>query len=153
MGVSTDGQLSFGVTFEEGFEFPWDFDHNGDIESWWLDVRGFLPSVPRPWTKDGDYAPGFIKSDPRITEWLSQKSTWLKANPIPVEVVNYCSGDYPLYLLATRHTENYRGYPKKIDPHAMLDTRRDAERLKKFMDEWGIENDQEPAWWLSSYWG
>ena len=31
MGLSTDGEISFGIVFDEGFEFPWD-EYDYDIE-------------------------------------------------------------------------------------------------------------------------
>jgi len=49
MGISTNGQLHFGIKFEDGFEFPWDFDdemksswRSDDIEHWWREVNGFI---------------------------------------------------------------------------------------------------------------
>jgi len=36
MGVSTDAQISFGVMFPEGYEFPWEKDeYDWDINTWW----------------------------------------------------------------------------------------------------------------------
>lgn len=50
MGVSTDGQLSYGVVIKEDYELPWENTlHNGDIDDWWLDVRGFKPMVYIVW--------------------------------------------------------------------------------------------------------
>ena len=38
MGVSTDGQISFGILLDEGVETPWDDEKYAfDIEKWWVD--------------------------------------------------------------------------------------------------------------------
>lgn len=42
MSTSTDGQICFGVVFEEDYEFPWDDENN--FEKWWQTVNGFKPS-------------------------------------------------------------------------------------------------------------
>lgn len=36
MGISTDGEICYGIIFEDGYEFPWDIDHEGDPEMWWI---------------------------------------------------------------------------------------------------------------------
>jgi len=44
MGVSTDGQICFGIALDddEATKFPWDTDeHDGDIEHWWLYEEGY----------------------------------------------------------------------------------------------------------------
>ena len=42
MGVSTDGQICFGIAFEECTEFPWDSEeYDGDIDAWWLSLSSF----------------------------------------------------------------------------------------------------------------
>lgn len=156
MGTSTNGQLSFGVVFEDGFEFPWDADpHDGDIESWWRDVRGFVNPVEYPYDESGEYNPGIDEDSPVVDQYFDNQRNWLNANPIPVELVNYCSGDYPMYLLATKHVDNYRGSPKLIDVDSdfIRDTADAEKKLREFLDEFGIESDGEIGWWLSSYWG
>lgn len=154
MGTSTNGQLSFGVCFKEGFEFPWDAEpYEGDYKTWWRDVRGFKNPVDSPYTETGEYKPGVTKDSPVIDEYFKAQREWDKANPFPVEVVNYCSGEYPMWMLATKHISNRRGYPEAVDLAALIDTKAALSTLMDFMAEFKIECEESPKWWLSSYWG
>ena len=154
MSTSTDGQLSFGIVFEEGFEFPWDESHDGDIEGWWREVNGFVNPVESPFDDNtGWYKPG-IKANPEIvSRYFAEQRKWDEENPVPVQEVNYCSGDYPMSLLATKHMFACRGEPLEVDVDSLLDTAEAAKTLKDFIDRFGIEAEGEPRWWLSSYWG
>lgn len=154
MGVSTDGQLSYGIVFEEGFEFPWDYpDFDGDMDEWWMFVNGFENPIESPYTSDGQgYREGFNENSPEIPEYFKNRRNWMESNPLPVELVNYCSLEYPIYLLATKHYCASRGYPEEIDPRILLDTTEPKERLKKFVNQYGIQTDCEPRWWLTSFW-
>jgi len=157
MGVSTDGVISYGIVYEEGFEFPWyEFD---DVEEWWREYRGgFNPSV-KPYTAEGDYAPGFSAEDPRVDVYFEELRAWEQSNPMPFEIVNYCSDDCPLYMLAVPEVGRCasRGYPEKIP--TLFDDSADklAERLPAFLDCLReldlLSDDAEPTWYLSSYWG
>lgn len=178
MGVSTDGQLCFGVMFDEGFEFPWGWDgdgeFDGDIEEWWRSVNGYVCPMESPWDEDGNRNPGYSDNDPRIDEYFRVRREWLEANPIPVDLVNYCSGDCAMYIL-TLDNERLnmtarRGYPVVVNvfdlQRAVEETQ--AERvLLQFMQMYGIgeagltdsstrfSEDGEilaPKWWLSSLW-
>ncbi len=81
MGVSTNGQLWYGVVFEDGYEFPWDAEpFDGDEREWWRAERGF------------DEAKGYPAEG-----WLEYQKAFDAEHPCPVETVNYCSGDYPMY--------------------------------------------------------
>ena len=154
MGTSTNGQLSFGVIFEEGFTFPWDADpYDGSIQSWWLDIRGFVNPIPSPFDEHGEYKPGINSKSPVIGEYLRYEREWMEKNPIPVRVVNYCSGNYPMYILAIKHIYNSRGYPQQVDVAELLNTNNDELKLREFLEEFKIEYNNEIKWWLSSYWG
>ena len=152
MGVSTNGQLCYGVLFEEGFEFPW--DEYDDIEDWWAKVKGFTPTV-YPYNSEGDYAEGINAKSPEIDIYHNEKSEWEKANPIPVELVNYCSCDYPMYILTVPSANYYnsRGDAVGIDPTKLLDEQGEAhDILIQFLKEFEIEYEDEPCWLLSSLW-
>lgn len=42
MGVSTNAEISYGIIFEEDFEFPWTDGEDNDIDNWWLyTVNGY----------------------------------------------------------------------------------------------------------------
>lgn len=153
MGVSTDGQLSYGCVFEEGFEFPWDDEkYEGDIEEWWMDVSGFVNPVENPYGADGNYKPGFDEGSPEIGKFFESERNWLKNNPIPVELVNYCSGDYPMFLLASKDIEAIRGGPTNVDQDFMSDVETVHKKLIDFLTTYNIDYDPaEVGWWLSSY--
>lgn len=155
MGVSTDGQLSYGVVFEEGFEFPWDSeDFGGDIDAWWESVNGFVNPVEYPFTKEGDYKPGMNDKSPQIAEYFAETRKWAREHPIPVELVNYCSGDYSMYIVATKHISNSRGSTEVIKLEDLLSNQWLWEfTLLEFLTKYNIEHDKKPAWHLSSYWG
>jgi len=159
MGQSTNGQLCYGIVFDEGFEFPWtNFDGDGgELEDWWIEVaHGYKPPF-ECFDEDGDYLPGFKTHDPRVDEYFSHRRAFKNAHPLPVVEVNYCSGDYPMYILAVPQScrSNYRGDPKSIDPAQLVVTADQVNLLLDFCKTHGIEltAEQSPQWWLSSYWG
>ncbi len=157
MGQSTDGQISYGVYFEEGFEFPWSEDkYEGDIDDWWRDVNGYKPPF-EPFTEEGHWAEGFSTKDPRMKEYHGHRMSWDEDNPIPVELVNACSCDYPEWIVSIPGTVTRcnRGYPTQLEPeNGEFDvSKEDIENLMAFFEKYGIECPSKPAWYLSSYLG
>lgn len=155
MGQSTNGIICFGVPCEEGTEFPWDDEgFDGDIVEWWRAINGFT-DIHSPFTALGDYSPGWSRDDPRLTEYYEHRARWLAEHPVPVELENYCSGDYPMYAITVPWLgmRCYRGYPETFDPRSLVATDRQVEDLKAFMVKHGINGDGEPRWLLISYWG
>lgn len=108
MGVSTDGQICYGILFEEGVEFPWDDERfDGDMDDWWLfEVLKFRHSF-EIYDPDGNYIDGTRPSQERISEYYNESREFLKANPCPVTKVTHCSCDYPMCILAVPHTFKY----------------------------------------------
>lgn len=158
MGQSTDGQISYGIAFEEGFEFPWDLgDSDGDIEDWWLAESGWKWEGEEPFTEDRrDYAPGMSSEHPTVRAYFASMRAWKDAHPgPPVELVNYCSGDYPMYALVVPSSVRTasRGGPEIFDPAELTVTEKERAALLGFCEKYGIEHDDEPAWLLTSYWG
>ncbi len=154
MGQSTNGIIAYGSIFEEGFEFPWDDDkYDFDIGEWWECVMNYEP-IYQPWTESGGYAPGWVREDPRFTEYFQHKRDWLKENPLPVAVENYCHGDYPMYALVIPTTviTALRGDPESFDPRGLCFSATELHDFKKFMDLFEISY-EEPQWLLMSYWG
>lgn len=148
MGQSTDGEISFGYIFEEGFEFPW--DQYDDIEDWWRDVNGFAPTF-YPYNEEGGHKPGVTKD--QIDAYFDEKREWVKNNSFPVQLVNYCSGECPMYILAVPGsvlTAN-RGYPKVITEMTVTNEQKAA--LLDFCVKYEIDlEEQEPLWRVSSCW-
>lgn len=87
--------------------------------------------------------------------YFAERQAFKDAHPLPVDVVLHCSYDYPMYIIAVTGTEHSarRGYPKAIDPAALVVTGEQIEAMKKFCGEHGIEIPGEPQWYLSSMWG
>ena len=153
MVQSTDGQLSYGVVFDEDFEFPWDAEQwEGDIEEWWRDVKGFSNPMYYPFDQEGDYEPGYNCGSPEVGDYFRYRREWLESNPIPIEVVNYCSCDCPQYLLASRHMSCSRGRPQEVSVEFLRETDEAFQDLAAFLDEYDIKSENEASWWLTSYW-
>lgn len=165
MGVSTDGQICYGVLLgEEGEgELPWidEGESYGDLDEWWLSVvLGFRPSL-EIYNEQGDYKDGKEPSKEVIDAYYKERRDFIESHPkIPVEVVNSCSGDYPQWILAIPRTvkKAHRGYPEQFVPGSLKVTQKEHDELIAFCEKHKIE----PAnanigtvtgWWLSSYWG
>lgn len=132
MGVSSDGEISYGIVFEEGYEFPWDVDHDGDPEEWW--ISKVLQLIYK------DYA---------------EMHAILKDNPLPFQLVNYCSGEYPMYILAVPGTlkSAYRGSPKSFTLDELQVDEEASKKLIAFCEEYGLEGESAIGWKLTSYMG
>ena len=155
MTISTNGIIGFGVQCEDGCEFPWDAEEfEGDIEAWWRSENGFV-DIYHPWTNDGNYAAGWQENDPRFDEYYKHRHNWMTANPIPIKVENYCSGEYPMYAITVTGAgaRCRRGNPAAFDPHGLVVTAEQVAALKAFLETYNIEHDGEPRWLLMSYWG
>ena len=155
MSTTTNGEVCVGVLLNdeaEEFELPWmAADVDCDEEEWWLKVNGYKPPFEL-FTEDGDYIGGVEPPRAKVREYYAHKTAWMKLNPLPFELVNYRSGDCPMYILAvpgTVQTAN-RGYPKELT----LDTRIRPLRqivLREFCKKYNLPT--EFKWWLTSYWG
>jgi hypothetical protein len=138
MGQSTDGCIAYGVVFEDGYEFPWDAEpFNGDLEEWWRVEQGFDASKGYP-------AEG----------WLDYQKQFDAAHPLPAQVENYCSGNYPMWLLAVPSSRRSasRGEPEKLD--ALPDvTEAEKTALREFCAKYQLTPEKAEGWYLYSYWG
>jgi hypothetical protein len=156
MGVSTNGQICYGILFDEGFEFPWDDDkYEGDFSDWWVHEACGYKNPFEIYDENGNFLGGEEPARERIVEYYKAKREFQEKHSCPIEIVNYCSGEYPMYILALRKSclSCSRGYPDGFEPTSLVASDEDKERLLEFCREHGIEHDDEPGWWLSSYWG
>jgi hypothetical protein len=69
---------------------------------------------------------------------------WDKAHPLPIKLVNYCSGDCPMYMIALEETfkSNSRGYPQEFNPSDLKVTDEQRQKLIDFCEKYlkeGIE--------------
>ena len=154
MGTSTDGQICYGIAFEEEFEFPWDGDYD-DIDEWWIyGVHGYKPSFEL-YDSDGGYLDGREPSKEETSRYYDERRAFAEAHPLPVELVTHCSYDYPMYILAVKGSliSNSRGFPVEIAPSSLSVADADRQALLRFCVDHGIEHDDEPKWLLTSMWG
>ena len=149
MGVSTNANLCYGISFEEDYEFPWS-DYDEGIEGWWLETQGYKPPFEL-FNAAGNYIDGIKPSQEKISEYFAAQREFQKANPLPIEEIMHCSGDYPMYILATVSSPKTarRGYPETIDNLDVVEAEKDV--LLRFCEQWELEGEG-PAWWLSSLW-
>jgi len=130
MGVSTNGNICFGIIFDEDFEFPW-----GDecFDDWYVTKHLGM----------------------QFAEYRDQLK-FIRENPIPFELENYCSDGCEMFILAVPGTVKcaHRGYPEKFVPSSLLV---DDSSLSKFNDAIkSLEIDcgeEKPEWILYSYMG
>lgn len=152
MSTSTNGQICFGVAFEEGYKFPWS---ESNFDEWWLVESGWKWEGEKPFTESGMYAPGFTFDDPRIDAYFDSQRAWARMYPASVIEINYQSGECPAYILAVPSTviTASRGYPQILDSDSFLLDSRDETALLDFCSKYKLEFVGSPEWYLSSYWG
>ncbi len=157
MSFSTDGHICFGIRFEEGHEFPWDDErYNCDIEEWWRSVRGFKPTKEL-FTENGEFIGGVEPPDSETNAYFDEMRAWHNAHPLPIELVNYCSGECEMFILAVPSSckTAARGEPEMFEPCELTVTPEEIKALLDFCAEFGIkpdeddeENDGQPHWFL-----
>ncbi len=112
MATSTNGVISFGVEIGEG-SFPFG-DYSIDKEWWYKQNHN---------GEEADYSTAY---------------DYEKQNPAPVELVNTCSGSYPMYILAVPSTVKtaYRGEPDSFKPEDLKVTDEEKQALIDFIDKY-----------------
>lgn len=159
MGQSTNGMLVYG--YDLGSEEEWKIREAGEY--------GELPELPwfDPDNEDGD---GFQESAERHllaqladfteTDWRADgyfDRERAAKEQLGVEFDTYCSGEYPMYLLATKVITVYRGDVEEIDMEALAvepEMNGWDEKLNAAVQVLGITPTQgKPKWMLCSYWG
>ncbi len=145
MSISTDGQLCYGVAFEEDYEFPWDEDELGE---WWRKVNDC--PIESPYNESGVYKSGVTNAG----DYFIQRDKWDIDNPLPITLVNCCSGDCPMWILAVPGSFLHcsRGYPLAFNLGQLSVNGAEVQRLLDFCKRFSIK----PIslnWLLSSYWG
>jgi hypothetical protein len=155
MSITTNGQICFGVMFEEDDELPWNNEENDyDLETWWIElICGYKPPF-EIYDEEGN----LLKNVSRYKEkeyWLHFRE-FKKLHPVPVEEINYCTCDDPMYILAVPRTCIYsnRGYPEKINPEDLIVSQEEKQALLDFCNKYCPSKEKyEPKWYLSSYYG
>ena len=152
MGCNIYGQIYFGVSFDECTEFPWEVEeYDGGIEAWWMAVNGYEP-LHRPFTKEGEYADGWSRNDPRWDEHFAHRSKWEEENPMPVALESSGTGSCPLYMIVVPGIGRSSDWSAKaFKPGELVVTAEQVQALKDFLTKYEIEHDGEPTWLLSGY--
>jgi len=156
MTVSTDGQICYGILFGEDVKFPWDTEEwQDDIEEWWTyEVCGYKNPFEL-YDDDGNYLDDIWATEEKIDEYYDRKFKFQETHPLPVSLVNYCSGDFPLYILTLPQTIKIakRGYPEILNSQNFVVSKEEKDSLLSFCFKHGIAISSDPQWYLSSYWG
>lgn len=152
MGITIYAQLNFGIAFEEDNKFPWnDKKYNYDIDKWWEEIKGFKNLIESPFDENGNYKTGFNDRSQIAKDYFKAHLEWGKANPLPVQVINYSDSDDPKYIIATKTIEVEWGEAENIDITLLGDTEEAEKILIAFLTEFGIETMYKPNWLLSAY--
>lgn len=173
MGISSDGILAFGVDLGEpdDVELPWASDgedDDGEFEEWYVGLHGVtaahLWDAYNAWaeTPEALAIPGH--SGERLKAYEAAHPAWREEldayyekkheieGAAPIEIVQHCSYDYPMYIVAVPGTVTtaYRGSPEKI-PDFDVDSAKVA-AAGDFCAAHGIPFDN-PGWLLASMYG
>ncbi len=156
MSTSTDAILAYG--YDLGGEEEWrveQLDEDGALQLDWFD----------PEAEDADFietatdrllaGAGFTETDWHAPGYFDRKAE--AETRVGVEFDTYCSGDYPLYVIAAKRVTVARGYIENLDLAALardvIELRWD-EKLAAALQVLGITPKQsKPGWLLCSYWG
>ena len=156
MSVSTDATICYGFLCEEDAKFPWDNDvYEWDLQLWWRQVQGYVPSHPL-YRSDGNYLPGLEPTKEQEDAYWSEVEAWDAAHPFPVDIVNYCSAEHPMCIIALRESVQTvaQGYAERLDPLLLSVDAAAVQRLRDFCAQYEIAYEAgDEGWWLSSYWG
>lgn len=151
MGTSTNGQICYGLVFEEGHEFPWDINDEG-IDDWWtFKICGYEHS--KECYGEAGRLPGITEAD--IDVYFKERREFDMQNPLPIKLLNYYYGDCPMYILAVPSSviSNRRGYMKEFDPAGLTVTAEEEAALLEFCKKHEIQLPSLPKWFLTSYCG
>ncbi|MFE2556003.1 hypothetical protein ACFXGT_08195 [Streptomyces sp. NPDC059352] len=152
MGQSTNAMLMYGYHLGSG-DGGWELQGLGEYGElpkldWYDD--DFQSAAERKLLAD---IAGFTEEWSSGSEGYFDRERAAKAR-VSVKVASHCSGDYPMYVLATKVITVYRGDVKEIDPTQDLAVQPDwDDKLRTALDTLGLNPTQEQArWLLCSYW-
>ncbi len=159
MGISTNGQINFGILFEEDFPFPWDKEEfQGDIDEWWIyEICGYKNPFEL-YDGKGEYLDGKKPSEEKSEEYYNLRSAFAMKHPLPITVVNCCSCDYHIDIIAipNKGLNCLRGDPTPFNPQDLKVSSGSEQKLVSFCEKYCIGDDYYnspeliPKWYLSS---
>lgn len=140
MGTSTNGMLAYGYDLGEEFGFE-----DTAEPDWYDETDGWQESAEKALLA----AHGFTETDWRVDGYFARLEAAKKEMGVEFDV--YCSGDYPLYLIAAKVQTVYRG---DADPVDMTLPDNADERIAWALGVLGVKpKADKPQWLLASYWG
>jgi hypothetical protein len=156
MGVSTNGKIFYGIVLDEEAELPWgcETEWEGDLEAWWWEgVLGHKP-VHVIYDRQGNHKDGVAPTNDQEDAYWKDHMEFSAEHPVPINLVNVCSGEYPIYALAVSGTKltASRGSPVAFDPASLVVDATALAKFKDFCEVAGIPCEN-LGWHLSSYWG
>jgi len=164
MPTTTDGLIFYGWIFPEDHTFPWcdpETEEEEDVEDWWRGVNGY-ESPFELFDENGFYIGDVEPPRSRIDAYFQRRREWDEAHPLPFKLVNYCSGDFPMWAIAVPDSVLVanRGSPLALDPGCWPDYDRccneeheDVMAVRRACKQHGIRLPGAPKWYLASYWG
>ena len=154
MGNSADGILAYG--FNLGGDEGWEIAEAGEYDEWtpdWYDEdeEDLISDAEKHLLR----AAGFDETDYKADGYYDRKRE--AGARVGVELVTYCSFDYPIYALAAHTVTVYQGHVTEVD-WAELERQRVSEgwdaKLTAALAVLGATPKQErPKWLLLSRWG
>jgi hypothetical protein len=158
MGMSTNGMLVYGYNLG-GDEGGWgvaEAGEYGELEVGWFnplddDEADFVTAAEKRLLA----AAGFTETDWQAEGYFAREREAKAA--LGVEFDSYCTGDYPMYVLATKVITAYGGDVKDVDMVELVEAPKvhgwDA-KLRAALKTLGLTPKQEsPRWLLCSYRG
>ena len=156
MGQSTNAVLAYGYDLGSGEEWKIaEVGEYGDLAVDWFDEDhedGFLGQAERRLLN----ASGFTETyEDGKDDYFAREGE--AKERLGVEFESYCSGEYPMYVLATKVITVRRGYSEVLDLPALMAEPAEHgwdDKLTAALTALGITPKQEqPGWVLCSYWG
>jgi hypothetical protein len=162
MGQSTNAVLAYGYDLG-GDEGEWKIQETGEYDeidadkvTWYDDESddGFREQAERRLLAE---IAGFTETwETRTDDDYFKREREAEAR-LGIEFESYCSGDYPMYVLATKVITVHRGSSKVLDLPALMAEPAEHgwdDKLRAACEVLGITPKQErPGWVLVSYWG
>ena len=159
MGQSTNAMLMYGYHLGSD-EGGWQLQGLGEYDELpaldWYDPEAeagddFESAVERKLLAD---IAGFTEAWSSGSEGYFDRERAAK-DRVGVKLASHCSGDYPMYVLATKVITVYRGEVEAIDPaHDLAVEPYWDHKLRAALNALGLTPTQETAsWFLCSYWG
>ena len=162
--MSAYGRITYGVLFEEGYEFPWGNDSYWEgIEDWWVyQICGYKNPIEL-YKENGEYINGERPSQEEFDLYYDTRTEFFVEHPLPIEVVDYCCEGCPVYMIVVPGVSmsSCDGDVEEIDLQKLTVTQAENDRLIEFCEKYCQPTEgsyyefpvMDPKWHLSSYYG